>query len=580
MRQFLLILAILLPVCAFSQPQKRVRINEVMADPKGQTAFPETEYVELQNQTDASIPLGGWSFSYGGKKTVLTDFSLPAKGYVVLYRAGREIRVDAPGLALPLDKFPASLANTGKDLALYDASGVLVDAIAYEKAKPGVAWERVGDEFVLSEDKRGGTPGSVNSIADSGSGDPETPGTPVPQLTTVLPLSTSEFQLEYDNPVYIGDATFSISGIGKSIRAIYVNEEQTLVNLRFDKALEIGVEYILTCKGVKDSRGKGIPDDTFPLILNFEEEPDDPDDPEIPDNPDDSEDPDDPDLPEPPVVPGDTNILPGEIIFNELLPNPFPEGSEYIELYNRSDRTLSLTALSIATRKTDGALSTHYSLSSLTAPFQPGDYILLTKNTEGVTPYYLISSPDALHTLKLPVLANTSATLVLFLTADKTVIDEVAYSAKWHASSVKDQKGVSLERIDPDKGSQDAANWTSAAAIAGYGTPGYRNSQYRNPDEGTTGIDSPVYSEQTGEYTIAYRLDKPGYTCRAWVFDTSGRRISEIVNHESLGMEGQLRWDGLSSKGKNTRTGLYILYLELVHPTGKVKHYKEVFLVK
>lgn len=578
MRQFFLILALLLPVCAYSQPGMLVRINEVMADPKGLTAFPETEYVELQNRTDASVPLVGWSFSYGGKKVVLTDFSLPARGYVVLYRTGRKIQIDAQGLALPLDKFPSALANTGKELALYDASGTRVDAIAYEKAEPGVAWERVGDGFALSEDKRGGTPGSVNSVSDTGSEGPETPGTPgLPQLATVLPLSDTEFQLKYDKSVYIGDALFSIAGIGQSNRAIFADKEQTLVNIRFGRALDVGVEYILTCRGVKSKEGKRMPDDTFPLILDYEDEPDDPEEPDNPDNPDN---PSDPDQPEPPVVPGDTDVLPGDIVFNELLPNPFPEGSEYIELYNRSDRTLSLAVLSIATRKTDGTLSTHYPLSSLTSPCQPGDYILLTKSADGVTPYYLISSPDALHSLKLPVLANTSATLVLFLTADETVIDEVSYSSKWHASSVKDQKGVSLERIDPDKDSRDATNWTSAAAIAGYGTPGYRNSQYRNADEGTTGIDSPVYSEQTGEYTIAYHLDQPGYTCRAWVFDTSGRRISEIANHESLGMEGQLRWDGLASNSAKVRMGIYILYLELVHTNGDVKCYKKAFLVK
>lgn len=471
MRQFLFILLLLLPIRLFCQSERLIRINEIMADPKGLSLLPETEYIELQNQTDKALPLGGWRFSYGGKMTTLTDLSLPARGYVVLYRSGRLIHVDAPGLGLPLDKFPSQLANTGKEIALYDASGVLIDAIAYGKAKPGVAWERVGDELYLSEDRRGGTPGSANSIPDPGTSHPDEPD---------------------ENP----------------------------------------------------------------------------------------DEPEDPDQPEPPVVAGDAEILPGEIIFNELLPNPFPEGSEYIELYNRSDRTLSLSGLSVATRKTDGSLSTRYPLSSWPAPFHPGEYALLTKSVDGVTPYYLISSPDALHELKLPVLANTSAALVLFLSNDETVIDEVSYSSKWHAISVKEQKGVSLERIDPDSDSRDAANWTSAAATAGFGTPGYRNSQYQSTDEGTTGIDSPVYSEQTGEYIIAYHLDEPGYTCRAWVFDTAGRRISEVANHESLGTAGELRWNGLMSNGNKVRVGIYLLYAELIHPTGPVRRYKMVFLVR
>ena len=445
-----------------SFPAGSIRINEVMADPKGQKAFPETEYVELYNTTDKAIELNGWSFLYGSKPTVLTALLLDADGYIVLYRSGRDIHIDDSGQDMPLDKFPASLANTGKELALFDPSGKEIDRIAYEKAKAGIAWERSEIGFYLSTDERGGTPGSANSSPD-----------------------------------------------------------------------------------------------------------------------DEPEDSDRPDTPHKPGIPTDIIVLPNEIVFNELLPNPYPEGSEYIELYNRSDRALPLAGLSVATRKSDGTLSTHYPLSSIVSPVEPQDYALLTKSMGGVSDFYLISSPDALHELKLPVLANTSATLVLFRTEDEVMIDEIRYTSKWHAPSVKNEKGIALERINPDSDTQDEMNWTSASATAGYGTPGYRNSQYGKQDEGeVTGIESPVYSEATKEYTISYHLDESGYTCRAWIFDISGRHISEVVNHDLLGIEGELAWNGLAVNGSKVRTGVYIFYAELVHPQGQVKRYKEVFLVK
>ena len=143
-----------------------------------------------------------------------------------------------------------------------------------------------------------------------------------------------------------------------------------------------------------------------------------------------------------------------------------------------------MAGLSVATRKSDGTLSSHYPLSSIVSPVEPQDYVLLTKSMGGVSDFYLISSPDALHELKLPVLANTSATLVLFRTEDEVMIDEIRYSSKWHAPSVKNEKGIALERINPDSDTQDEMNWTSASATAGYGTPGYRNSQYGKQDEG------------------------------------------------------------------------------------------------
>jgi len=38
--------------------------------------------------------------------------------------------------------------------------------------------------------------------------------------------------------------------------------------------------------------------------------------------------------------------------------------------------------------------------------------------------------------------------------------------------------GVALERINPDVSSNDENNWHSAAESVGFGTPGYKNSQF------------------------------------------------------------------------------------------------------
>lgn len=449
-------------------PVGSVLINEVMADPKGLKELPETEYVELHNTTGNALSLAGWQFVYGGSAKKIGNIRLPAKGYAVLYRSGREIKVDAGGLAVPMDDFPAALANAGKELQLRDASDEVIDKVSYAKATPAKSWERTSSGWYLSTDPRGGTPGSANS---SSSGEEEEP------------------------PV----------------------------------------------------------------------DPDDPDDPEEPDTP---------------VI--TDPVQPGDIVFNELLPDPYAGGSEYIELYNRSDQPLSLSALSIATRKSDGTLSTRYPLQPVGKRLEAGGYVLLTKEVEKVSSFYDIADPSALHQLKLPVLANTSSTLVLFRTADETVIiDEVSYSSKWHASSVKNRKGVSLERIDPEAATQLPANWTSASATAGYGTPGYRNSQDKEASSGSsTGIEPPVWIEETGSYSISYLLDRPGYSCRAYVFNTSGQRVAEISNHQLLGTSGELIWSGIAGNGSPLHAGLYIFYAEIYHPEGAVKRFKKAFLVR
>lgn len=453
-----------------------VLINEVMADPKGVKGLPETEYVELYNASGHPASLDGWYFSYGGSPKTMGKVDIPAGGYAVLFRAGRDIEVDPTGVAVPLGDFPSALANTGKVLQLLDESGELMDEVAYAKAKPGVSWERSGQNWSLSIDGRGGTPGSRNSGGEPGN-------------------------------------------------------------------------------------------------------PDGPDEPDEPDGPDE---PGTPDPPIDPSEPGSPDVQPGEIVFNELLPNPYTGGSEYIELYNRSGRSLSLVDLAVAVRKSDGTLNTRYSLSSIIKPISAEGYALLTKSKEGVSSFYLASVPEALHEVdKLPALANTSSTLVLFRLKDEIVIDEVSYSSKWHATSVKDEKGVALERLNPDVETQNPANWASASATAGYGTPGYKNSQYKggNPG-GTTGIEPPVLVDGTDSYTIVYCLDKAGYHCRAFVFDISGRRMAEIANHELMGTEGVLTWNGLSTGGHRLPTGVYLFYAELYHTDGKVKAYKSAFLVR
>jgi hypothetical protein len=279
-------------------------------------------------------------------------------------------------------------------------------------------------------------------------------------------------------------------------------------------------------------------------------------------------------------MPAVADVYRGEIVFNELLPEPFTGGSEYIELYNRSHRSLSLAGLAICTRKADGTLNAYSALSSITHTLDEGGYALLTKDKEGVASWYLLSAPEAVHEVKLPILANTSSTLVLLRLKDLSVIDEISYTSQWHSSFVKDKKGVALERIHPDEKTQDAGNWTSAAALSGYGTPGYRNSQ-QGTGEGAnvTSISAPVRKED-GFWHIAWQAESPGYNCRAFLYNLSGNRVAEISNNELLGTSGEWLWDGRGSTGNFQPTGIYILFTELYKPDGTRLQFKQVILIK
>ena len=626
--------------CLYAQSPSDILINEIMANPKGLVSLPETEYVELHNTTEQAISLTDWWFVYDKTQVKLSELTLPAGGFVVLYRANRAITVAPNGLQMPLEKFPAQLNNNGKLLQLYDANGVLHDEVFYDKAIAAVSWERCGEEWISCTDERGGTPGEGNSCRVSNNETPITPDEPeepAPTYTTgciwinevmadpnglvALPqteyvelhnrsdqrINLENWQFIYgDKPTLLTDYKLPAQGyvvLYRSGREIKVDAQgealplekfpsallnagktlslvdptgQVIDQITYEKA-KAGIAWERSATGLylsTDPRG-GTPGATNSAPTS--PTPDEPTDPEMPDEPTTPDTPETPDNNETPIEA--SSVQPGEIILNELLPAPFAEGSEYIELYNRSQQTLSLTGLALATRKADGSISTLYPLSTITTPLEPGGYVLLSKLLSGVEAFYLISSPQALHEVKLPVLANNGATVVLLRLTDLTVIDEVSYSPKWHDSAIKDPKGVALERLDPDKPTQDATNWHSAAESAGYGTPGYRNSQQLLPSSTQNGFERPYWSDSELSYLLRYQLADAGYRCRIWVFDTMGRRIAEIANLSTLATEGTLRWDGLGYDGSRPKPGIYIFYAELFLPNGTTHTQREVFLI-
>ena len=626
--------------CLYAQSPSDILINEIMANPKGLVSLPETEYVELHNSTEQAISLTDWWFVYDKTQVKLSELTVPAGGYVVLYRANRAITVAPNGLQMPLEKFPAQLNNNGKLLQLYDANGVLHDEVFYDKAIAAVSWERCGEEWISCTDERGGTPGEGNSCRASNNETPITPDDPeepAPTYTTgciwinevmadpnglvALPqteyvelhnrsdqrINLENWQFRYgDKPTLLTDYKLPAQGyvvLYRSGREIKVDAQggalplekfpsallnagktlslvdptgQVIDQITYEKA-KAGIAWERSATGLylsTDPRG-GTPGATNSAPTS--PTPDEPTDPEMPDEPTIPDTPETPDNNKTPIEA--SSVQPGEIILNELLPAPFAEGSEYIELYNRSQQTLSLTGLALATRKADGSISTLYPLSTITTALEPGCYVLLSKLLSGVEAFYLISAPQVLHEVKLPVLANYGATVVLLRLTDLTVIDEVSYSPKWHDSAIKEPKGVALERLDPDKPTQDATNWHSAAASAGYGTPGYRNSQQLLPSSTLNGFERPYWSDSERSYLLRYQLADAGYRCRIWVFDTMGRRIAEIANLSTLATEGTLRWDGLGYDGSRPKPGIYIFYAELFLPNGTTHTQREVFLI-
>ena len=160
-----------------------------------------------------------------------------------------------------------------------------------------------------------------------------------------------------------------------------------------------------------------------------------------------------------------------DVIINEIMADPSPAVQlpevEFVEFYNRSNKTLNLEGwqLQDASTNSTAILST----SNLT----PGEYILLCKATDTT---FLSSYGNVMGTPNFPSLNNSGDQLIL-KDSSGTIIDSLSYSNTWYQDNIKKEGGVSLELINPNSSINCAAftNWVASNHTQG-GTPGIQNS--------------------------------------------------------------------------------------------------------
>jgi hypothetical protein len=215
----------------------------------------------------------------------------------------------------------------------------------------------------------------------------------------------------------------------------------------------------------------------------------------------------------------------------------------------------------------------------------PGDHILVTEDAINLELDYLVQNPDAVFVLSsLPSFPDDDGDVIL-LNLQGAVVDEVKYKVDWHFALIDDPEGVSLERIDPDGASQEAGNWHSAASTAGYGTPTYKNSQYKilqsinaivevNPK-----VFSPDNDGRDDVATIQYKTTEPGYIANITIYDANGRPVRNLVRNGTLGLEGYWIWDGVDDKRLKLPVGTYVLFTEIFNLNGKKETFKNVLVL-
>jgi len=281
------------------------------------------------------------------------------------------------------------------------------------------------------------------------------------------------------------------------------------------------------------------------------------------------------------------SIAPNDLIFNEVMFENPDSSVEYIEIYNRSSKLLDVSGLKFTTRKTDGSLNTGNNIPNQTLML-PNTYLALCSDAEKLRQFHNCPLESNIINSEWSTLNNTSATLVLTNSTKDTVYDELTYDVKWHHILVKNPKGVALERINPDLPTQNPQSWHSAASETNFGTPGYKNSQFREINSTeltpeTVWIEPEAFSPDNDGVNdvcfIHYKTGTNGYLANVLILNAVGVKVCQLASNILLANEGFLSWDGKTDAGKNANIGVYVLYFEMFNPETGVRKQQKLPIV-
>jgi len=342
------------------------------------------------------------------------------------------------------------------------------------------------------------------------------------------------------------------NGIGNPEFAVRETIDTTVVHLQFANNFPDGTEVFLMVSGIKDINGNTMKDTTLKFSYYTPKE--------------------------------------NDIAINEVLFNAYPDGSDFVELYNRTQYPIDLVNLQLAKRDADNpdSLIQFSPLSKENKYFEAGTYLAFTPSKEGVLRFYMSQNEENIYEISdFPTYPDDMGTVVL-LYKDTAVIDEFSYDEKMHFPLLDDNEGVSLERVNYDKPTQDVSNWHSASELVGFATPAYQNSQYNDgSDTGTdpVNIDPHVFSPDNDGFddyaNINFKFDTPDNVASIYIFDAKGRIIKTLAESLLLSTEGTVVWNGTEDNGRLAPAGTYIVYCKIFDADGNVKVYKKsVILAK
>ncbi|MCE9537822.1 MAG: lamin tail domain-containing protein [Bacteroidetes bacterium] len=458
-----------------------------------------------------------------------------------------------------------SLTNSEQTITLKNPQGAVISSVSYNdqwyhdaiKKNGGWSLEQIDpnnpcagiDNWRASFNTLGGTPGTLNSTNGNN------PDNSPPEVLRVAVVAADTIQIYFneslDSTTMLNLAIYSIdNGLGSPIQLSPIAPDFKSVRLTLSSALQIGIIYTITINNaITDCAGNAVGLENTARFA----------------------------LPEP--------ALPNDIVINELLVDPKTDGVDFVEIYNRSNKVIDLNTMTISQYDTvNNVLTSISAISTESYLIFPQEYLVLSEDGSIVKSQYNTTNPKGfLDVSNLPTMSIAGGTVCL--ATNSAIIDLLKYYDFMQFPLLSITKGVSLERLDFNRPTQDLTNWHSAAQDIGFATPAYKNSQFNDAGETDDAIEitPEVFSPDEDGFNdivnINYHFDTPGFVGNITIYDSKGRIVRYLVRSELLGLKGTYSWDGITGDREKARIGIYIIFFEVFDLSGNVKQYKKTCVV-
>ena len=526
-------------------------ISEIMADPSPPVSLPEREYLEITNRSGDSLYCGDDLLIAGNDTCFLAREWIRSGESIILCSSAAESQLSRYGRTMTLPGFP-TINDGGEVLALRSNHGSLLHAVSYapdflgDGPRSGGGWSAeladMGNPFNEPEawypslDPSGGTPGRSNSVQIM------TIDSRCPRAIAVWPLVYDTLCVMFDETVVEPEGTAWLADGGETFPALPADPSDRLMLVPLHEKLKPGA---VTCLQVPSSVTDFAGNEVCDAFLGT-------------------------------GIPSDP--MPGDILFNELLFDPFPGCEDYIEFFNNSSKVINLSSLLLACSINSAATA----FTEVPGQLLPGDFVAVTTDRDAVLRMYPCADPGAVFQAdRLPSMPDDRGTLVLY-DHNLNIIDKVDYSRTMHLLFLSGVEGVALEKASPEFPSDITGNWHSASETCGWGTPGAPNSVSvylpENP-EGLTLSSGRVSPDGDGFEDLLSVSVYPGGSdnvISVTVFSDRGYIVRRLAERVVAGPGASFIWDGTSDGGGRLPAGLYMIMAESINAAGESQRWKKV----